>query len=547
MHPPTVSSVVQAIESAPDTTSILIDFDQTLFLRNSTEEYLRSLYPRASGALLLIGLEQLKPWYWLPGKLRGESSRDWLRVVIATLLFPWTLLLWPWRAKALAQNYSNQDLVAAIAAKPDQPAIVVTNGFAFIIKPILRSMALPDLPLIALRFWQGGRDRSRGKLALAEANLGSEVLDGAMLITDSYEDAPLLGRVAQPYLMRWPQAHYVPALQDAYIPFFYSKRVKHPNQKFLRRVILEDELISLLVTLSWVSPQPFWHGVGLTFLVLSFWCIYEVGYMENDLVAELYEANPTLSPTYQQYKHKINFQEPWLWAILLALPGVILFTQDSFLRSNQPINLDYSFWQTTATSFALWLGVLLSVRLTFYLYNYLDGQARIWIYPLLQIHKYFGFLLITVVNSVALLYFCSRVIARWMFYFIYRNGGDTKNFPGLFTHIIIFSFLVIVLSFEAGSLDLLNNHVVLLIGILLYRARHEIQAIWSSIKFLPNQGKPGNWFARFSLLQIFRQPRSTPSEAMNYEAFKLEKLLTASAIADLEGKKIESKKANSQK
>lgn len=547
MHPPTVSSVVQAIESSPDTTSILVDFDQTLFLRNSTEEYLRTLYPRASGALLLIGLEQLKPWYWLPGKLRGESSRDWLRVLIATLLFPWTLLLWPRRAKRLAQSYSNQELVAAIAGKPDQPAIVVTNGFAFIIRPILRSMALPELPLIALRFWQGGRDRRRGKLALAEASLGADVLDGAILITDSCEDAPLLDRVAQPYLIQWPQAHYVPALQDAYIPFFYSKRVKHPNEKFLRRVILEDELISLLLGLSWISPQPIWHGIGLTFLVLSFWCIYEVGYMENDLVAELYEANPTLSETYQRYKQKINFREPWLWAILLALPGVLLFAHDSLLRSNQPINLGQFFWQTAATNLILWLGVLLSVRLAFYLYNYLDGQARIWLYPILQIHKYFGFLLITAGNSIALLYFCGRVIARWIFYFIYRNGGNTKNFPSLFTHVILFNFLLIVLSFSAGFSELFNGQALVLTTILLYRARHEIQGIWNSIKFLPKQTHSGNWSAYLPFLQLFYQPRSTTSEVINYEALKLEKLLTASAIADLESKKIEGKKANSQK
>ncbi len=38
------------------------------------------------------------------------------------------------------------------------------------------------------------------------------------------------------------------------------------------------------------------HVVGLLFLLLSFWAVYERGYVDNDEIAARYEREPTLNP-----------------------------------------------------------------------------------------------------------------------------------------------------------------------------------------------------------------------------------------------------------
>ena len=84
------SEVEDCLKTSGEDGLILLDLDETLFLRNSTEEYLNTLKPRILGAILLILLDVLRPWNFLPGNLKGEVSRDWLRVIIKTLIFPRT-------------------------------------------------------------------------------------------------------------------------------------------------------------------------------------------------------------------------------------------------------------------------------------------------------------------------------------------------------------------------------------------------------------------------------------------------------------------------
>ncbi len=205
-----VSDTIDLIETAPENTPIIVDFDETLFLRNSTEEYLNTLQPRVIGAVLLGLLGYLKPWNWLPGSFKGEISRDWLRVVISTLLFPWTLFLWSWRAQQLAHVQGSSDLLQAIATSSSR-VIVATKGFAFIVSPLLKHLSLPmntHNNLIACRFWKGIVDRQVDKKERVIAALGADTLKRAIVVTDSTDDASLLSSVAKPCLVVWPKAKY---------------------------------------------------------------------------------------------------------------------------------------------------------------------------------------------------------------------------------------------------------------------------------------------------------------------------------------------------
>ena len=208
--------VIDLITKVDQPTLLIIDFDETLLLRNSTAEYINSLRPRWFGFLLIKLLKIMRPWVWLPRPFRGEQIRDWFLVVVPTILLPWTL--WRWRRQGLiiAQEYSNQEITAAVA-KSDSPVIIASLGFKFIIEPILKHISIKNRTLIGCRFWQGAGDRAQGKLAMLRSELSTPELTSAIVITDSHDDLPLLQVVAHPCLTLWSEAKYVDPFSDLWL------------------------------------------------------------------------------------------------------------------------------------------------------------------------------------------------------------------------------------------------------------------------------------------------------------------------------------------
>ena len=56
--------------------------------------------------------------------------------------------------------------------------------------------------------------------------VGEAALAEAIVVTDSLTDAPLLAAVKTPCLVQWPEAQYVPAMEDFYAPLraLFSKK-----------------------------------------------------------------------------------------------------------------------------------------------------------------------------------------------------------------------------------------------------------------------------------------------------------------------------------
>ncbi|HHP7232224.1 MAG TPA: hypothetical protein ACFCUY_15360 [Xenococcaceae cyanobacterium] len=211
-YPISIAKTLAAIETATEDIPIIVDFDETLLLRNSTAEYLKNLQPYLLGALILKLLNYLKPWNWLPFPFRGTISQDWLQVIITTLLLPWNLWLWQNKAKQLADNYRNIQLVAALNKKSSNSIIIATLGFKFIVRPIMQDILLKgdfrearliSDRLIACRFWQGASDRQLGKLPMVLKVLDAAAVSRAIVITDSETDRDLLLQVATPCLVVW--------------------------------------------------------------------------------------------------------------------------------------------------------------------------------------------------------------------------------------------------------------------------------------------------------------------------------------------------------
>lgn len=209
---------LSAVQQAQDV--IIVDFDETLFLRNSTEAYLDAIHPRPAGALFLLALKLIRPWRRLPKRLRkDELSKDWSLVLLATLFFPWTPFVWQRKAKRLARTYWNRPLLEAIARNPNAQVVVATLGFSWIVNPLLKHLPNEvskkiEVPAVACGLLSGAGDRAIGKLKMTEKVLGKPALSKAVVVTDSATDMPLLNAVETPCLVQWPEAKYVPAMAE---------------------------------------------------------------------------------------------------------------------------------------------------------------------------------------------------------------------------------------------------------------------------------------------------------------------------------------------
>jgi hypothetical protein len=445
------AAALKAVTNVAGNTTVLIDLDETLFLRNSTAEYLNTLQPRIIGLFILKFLGLIKPWNWLQTWKKNPAIRDWFLVVISTLLMPWTIFLWQQKAKKLAKNHGNQELIQALNKNQNASIIIATLGFSFIVNPIVRSLEVRYDRLICCRFWQGLFDRAKGKLAMIQEVLQPEEIAEAIVITDSYDDLPLLERVAQPYLTIWPLAQYIVPMGNMYLPFLYLEKVKRPNSNYFLRLIVADDFPLLLLAFVWGSSNTLWHGLGMLFLMLSFWCIYEVGYYENDLIGEKYEDQPVLSPSYFVYKAIVNPWQPWAWAIgfgtlgiaALKIPEILITSVDRLLNA-------------TLLSLACWMGCLVLSRCCFWIYNYFNKQTRIWLYWLLQASRYFVFAVLFPINLIGTSLLSSHIISRNMLYTMYRySGGEAKNWPyqipEKFLRLSLFIFLLATLAIGSQS------------------------------------------------------------------------------------------------
>lgn len=470
---------VACLRAIDEPTLVVLDFDETLFLRNSTEAYLDTLRPQALGALFLQVIDKLKPWRFLPSAIGGFEARDWLRVVLATLLFPWTLVLWRRRVRSLMQTYENKPLAQAVSQNPHLQVIIATRGFDFIVRPMIPYLSLQPEQVIGCRFWRGGWDRQRGKDELIAGHVDPLAVQTGVLVTDSLDDASLLRRVQYPLWVQWEDAQYIPALTQTYLPFFYLERVKRPGTRFTYTVILKNHLICLLLAYSWIAASPLLHGLGMVCLLVSFWCVYEIGYFENDRVAEQYEAKPVLSETYHQYKARMDGQQPWLFAALAGWMGVMLIHLGQDPAAMAITTLQTALGHLTVAAIAPlwvgWMGVLAITRLIYSAYNYIDEKTRIWLYPLLQMTKYFGFLVVTGTNIVGFLLLVSQLFVDWIPYVIYRCGGDRHRFEEQILRLVIFLLLTVGLAITEGSIAwVMTAQFAVVLGWLLVRSRPQV-------------------------------------------------------------------------
>jgi hypothetical protein len=449
---------------------LLLDLDETAYLRNSTEDLLDTARPRLAALLLLRLLDAIRPWLWTA----GEATRDLWRVRLVGVLMPWIWILWRRRVRSLAAEFANRPLLDAVARRSG-PTLFITAGFQPIVAPLIAALGFPKAQIVASRL-NTTEDRLRGKLATALDALGEETVAKSMVLTDSLEDLPLLDRCARPLRTVWKDARYRRAFGRVYVPGQYLTQIKRPGQRYIMRgIILEDFALWVFCSIFYAA-SPVAHVIGLLTLLISFWAIYERGYVDNDWVALHYEKDPQLSDTFGNLEVATPQLQPWIWAAAFGLVAVFLLDKPDGLRLRDV---------------AAWTCVLLGTHFGFWVYNRCDKRSRIWLYPALQFARGASFTVLVPIDLPASLALGAHVLARWVPYYVYRtSGNDWPKVPFFLVRLVFYGLLWIMLAITQNFESLLTLTALVLLLWNLFRARKELRQMLADIHRIDREGPP---------------------------------------------------------
>lgn len=433
---------------------VLVDLDETLYLRNSTEDFLNSAKPALLALIALRVLDAFRPWR-LTG---GEATRDIWRLRTVMLLFPWTLWLWRKQVLRLGPQHLNKTL-AAVLIKLPRPPTILTVGFIPIVQPLVAAMGLASFPLIAARL-STLADRKAGKLAMAVNSLGDGRVRSALVLTDSREDLPILQLCARPLRVDWPEARYLKALAGVYLPGQYITHVKRPGERYIFRGILQEDFSFWVLSTVALAPSPVMHVVGLVFLLISFWTVYELGYVDNDRVAKKFEASPKLSVAFWSSPVATPRWQPWVWSVLSAVCAIGLLGLPGYFN---PLLL------------LKWIALLLGTYAWFWLYNRYDKATRVWLFPVLQFARSAAFLAVVPCMEIGVAAVGAHIFARWVPYFFYRSGGrNWPDNPSQLVRLLFFVVLALLMAIAVDPAIIANWTAAAILGWCLYRARREL-------------------------------------------------------------------------
>lgn len=387
-------AALRAVSSSPG--DVVLDFDHTLFLANSTHEWLDALRPRALAyftvlccdAAVAIGA-RLRLW-------NADHWRDQARVAVTTLLFPWAYFLWRRTARARMARHLNNPLARAAAARE---ITVLSYGFRHLIAPLLTHAPFQPRLVASSAFSARGNLRARGKLAALEAAMGEGHVRCAVFVTDSRADQEVLDAAGTPALVQWAD-YPPPAFQNVYFPMRYAVAGKYAGRKYFTTQILQEDLAIWLLAYAW-SPG------SLPVLLLAFlamYCVYEIGYWENDHRAAKREASPSLSGAHARFAE---------YPIAMALPWAVVLSAGALFLADASLGVSM-----------IWTGVLAGLFTAFRLFNRLPVHRRPWVFPLLHGFKGFAGAVFLPLTPLGVALLASQWLSQIVLYVTHRSGGN---------------------------------------------------------------------------------------------------------------------------
>jgi hypothetical protein len=475
---------------------IIVDLDETLWLRNSTEAFLDHARPRLLVASLLALIDALRPWRWAGDGSPARAAfvwRDWLRTTLTLLLTPWNYWRWRRDAPALARAATNEPLLALLerhdgGRRERGRFVVASHGFAPIVRPVVDGL-VGDVPLVASSLVTGWRQRAAGKWASLVSRFDMAELGRALFLTDHEDhDADVLRRIGRPVVMRWPEARFETACARAYTPFRYTLKGKHAGRNHLVRVFLGMDWLALVFASAPAVAAPLTATLAYLFLLLSFFVIFEIGYHENDALGAEREKAPRLTEARKRELGTVVEAEAWCAAIFFAVPGLILLA----MHEVSVWAIGGVWWIDAAWLLALWLALLVMMRGLFAIFNRVDETSRTFLYLPLQATKGIGIVLMLGLPAtlVGLALLVAQAIARWMAYVIYRHSGVWRQMPDRLYRLILLTILFLAMLPTVEATTLSPWPIALVFGWCLLQARHELGHAWRLAHWLGAQAPP---------------------------------------------------------
>ncbi|WP_300972950.1 haloacid dehalogenase-like hydrolase [Sphingomonas sp. LHG3406-1] len=468
----------EALHHHPDDAPIIVDFDETLWLRNSTEEFLDSVRPRWLAAMVLQLLGFVQPWRLLQ---RGQPNhyRDWIRVVAVLIVAPWSLWLWRRKAADLGPRFVNRPLYDALRSRPREELCVVSFGFREIIQPLLSAIDR-DLPLReSCRLSSGARLRKEGKASALRRDIGADELRRALIITDSETDRDLLDASDNSFLIPWPEAQFRQAGLRPLMPLVYLVRVKRPDERYVRHAILGHDLPVLLLAFALASTEPLLACGAILIYLLGFFTAYETGYHENDRLGLLLERKPKVSANYHALGH--NFSPTFAWSvatILTGLASLVAFETLSWI----PAKLGLAGAPAFLAVWGAFLSYLVFMRLLFRWQNVIAPKGRIVPMLGLQVGRTLGYALVLPTTVVGALLCAAHGVARWLPYVVYRFGGERKGVPNHLNAFLLMLLFAGAVAIGGGSGALLSLQALLIFAYTGLRAAKDLLSFRGEIQ-----------------------------------------------------------------
>ncbi|QIZ76079.1 hypothetical protein [Ferrimonas lipolytica] len=472
--------VVEAVASTDKARTLLVDFDETLWLRNSTETFLANIKPAFLLAIVVQFLNLLKPWRWRSGS-DSEHYREVMRLKVILFLMPWAKGQWLQAAASLGPKYVNQDLLGALRQSGNTNIHVVSFGFSFIIEPLLAAID-PNFKLTMSSTFDNAVDlRQRGKAQTVVDQLGREAVEESVCITDSLLDQDLLQMAKVGLLCQWPAAKSELAGLSPMLPFVFTKKVNRPTEKYFTRVVLGHDYLALFLALVLVSSQPLLCAISLLLFVMAFFAIYETGYYENDRLGQLLEAKPRVSKQFIKLGHHFNPRFAWLCGALIALTAAWLA---SYGASWLPQYFELDGGAAVAAIWLVFMVFMVGVRAVFYAFNRTPVKGRIVPMLLLQVARNCGYFIIFPVAEAGALFCLAWALGKWFPYMIYRFGGSNIGYPNhLVTGLLMLSMVVMVGASHVDGFALFFNWPAAVVVLyVLIRAGKDLWSFRSQLK-----------------------------------------------------------------
>jgi hypothetical protein len=421
---------------------VVLDFDETLWLRNSTEEFIAFARPAVVVAIVMQLLGLIKPWRFF-SRGNPEQYRDWIRIWAVVLVSPWSIRAWRTHAAQIGPRHANAALLSSVAVTNPERVVIATYGFDFIVGPLVAAID-PDMEVVvASTLRDAPRLRSLGKGYALQQALGAKALARSIAVTDSLLDRDLCNACGHRFYVRWSKAVYEQAGLTPMIPLAYTSKVKRPTENYLLNGLIGYDYAVLWLAFALFSPTILTSSIALAFYLIAFFAVYEIGYFENDRVGLAKEAKPVVSPEFARYSK--NFRPTWAWIFGAVLAGMGAAVETLGQLAIIGTGHEFGAISIFLRNWLLAMVLIGGTRLTFLWFNATKPSMRFIPMLVLQLERTLGYALLLPLGLAGALLCVSHAMGRWIPYIIYRYGGHRGDFPAHVASLLVFLALVSLL------------------------------------------------------------------------------------------------------